>query len=136
MILSAILMGVAALGAAAMGLKYGLGPVPAPYHTQIMARDGAGAGGESTLHVLTALYRVLGGALVAVALLIAALAVGPIRDGEVWAVVVAAVAGLLVAVPGTLVPLRVERATGVATPWKISAIFAIVLLAGLGTSVL
>ncbi len=136
MVFSSILMGVAALGAAAMGVKYGFGPVPATYHAEIIGKDGAGATGQNTLHVLTALYRVLGGALIAVALLVAALALGPIRAGAFWAVFVATLAGLCVAVPAAIVPFRVERATGIATPWKVGAIFAVVLLLGLGASVL
>ncbi|WP_137699677.1 hypothetical protein [Marimonas lutisalis] len=123
-------MGIAALGAALMGAKYGFGPVPADYHAQIVEKDGAPPGTHLLL-VLTALYRTLAGALFAVAILVAALALGPIRAGEVWAVLLAAVAGLCVAVPAALVPLRVERATGVGTPWKIGVLSGVLILAGL-----
>lgn len=133
--LASILLSLAALGAAIMGAKYAFGPVPALYHARILARDGADPG-ENVIMILTVLYRVLGGALFAVAAFVAYLAIGPVRDGNFSATLIAVVAGLCVAGPATLLPFRVERATGIGTPWRVGAILAVVLLAALGASAL
>ena len=101
-----------------MALKYGRGPVPASYHREIMGESIP----ENVLGVIRALYRVFGAALAALAVAGAALALGPLAQGAQWAKLVIFVVVLLVAVPSTLVPWQVEKATGVRTPWRIAAI--------------
>jgi hypothetical protein len=113
-----ILYCLAMAGTAAMALKYGRGPVPVSYHRDIIG-DPIPA---NVLTVLRVLYRVLGAALAALALAGAALALGPLAQGAVWAKFVIFATVLLVAVPSTMVPRQVEKATGVRTPWRVAAI--------------
>ncbi len=106
------------VGVVAMALKYGRGPVPASYHKDIMGDQIP----ENILGVLHALYRVLGAAFAALALAGVALALGPLAQGAEWAKFVIFAVVMLVAVPSTMVPWQVEKATGVRTPWRFAAI--------------
>lgn len=106
------------VGVVAMALKYGRGPVPASYHKDILGEPIS----ENVLMVLNALYRVFGAALAALALAGAALAIGPLAQGALWAKFVIFAVVMVVAVPSTIVPRQVEKSTGVRTPWRIAAI--------------
>ncbi len=120
---------LAALGLLAMAAKYGLGPVPVDYHASIIAADGEITPGVRK--VLLALYRVMGAAMGTAGLLTLVLALGPVRTGQTWAALAIFVAGALVAVTGAWVPYRVERDTGVRTPWRLAAVAGLLLAAGL-----
>jgi hypothetical protein len=113
---SVILYCVASLGAVAFAAKYGLGPVPADYHAEILGSDGGAT--ESAKLVLTVVYRVMAGALLAFAVLALAVALGPLSSDALWAKLVLPAASLAVAGPSLTLPRRVERATGVRTPWR------------------
>jgi len=135
MIISTLLLCVAVGGAIAMGAKYAFGPVPATYHAEIIAKDGATAG-HHTLMVLEVLYRVMGSALISMAILMLFLALGPVRAGDMMALVVAVAAASVVAVPSGLVAYRIEKTAGVKTPWRVSAILQGVLVLALVAAIL
>lgn len=128
--LSVALFCLVGLGAFAMGLRYSTSAVPASYHAEILAANGAELDGNLTL-VLTALYRGFGGALVALAVAMVCLALWPVAAGNLPAAFGAFLAGTIVAGSTILTPLRVERATGVRTPWRIAAGLQLVLVAAL-----
>jgi hypothetical protein len=105
-------------GMAAMALKYGRGPVPLDYHKDILGDPIP----EDVLTVIGALYRVFGAAMAALALAGAALALGPLAQGAMWAKFIIFAVILLVAIPSMIVPRQVENATGVRTPWRVAAV--------------
>lgn len=113
---SVILYCVAAIGAAAFAAKYALGPVPADYHAEILGRDGGAT--ENAKQILSVVYGVMAGALLAFAILEIAIALGPLSSGALWAKLVLPVASLAVAAPSVLLPRSVEQITGVRTPWR------------------
>ena len=113
------------LGAA----KYGRGPVPLTYHKLMLEKEGS----QLTPHqemILRAVYRALGGAMLAVGLFIVALSLGPIRSGELWAEVAVVLAGAAFLSGSYLTPRRIEEATGIQTPWRLSLLMAGLLVAG------
>ena len=113
---SVLLYCIAALGAAANAVKYGRGPIPADYHTEILDRDGGAT--QSAKMILAVVYRVMAGAILAFALLAAAVALGPLASGALWAKLVLPVASVAIAGPAMMMPRNLERATGVRTPWR------------------
>lgn len=134
MLYSTILFCVAAFGAALMGVKYAVGPVPAGYHRKILEKD-AGISDDLRL-VLAALYRVMGGALIGLAVLTAALALGPVAEGDSRAAIAAFAGAAAAAVPAIIVPRQVERASGVRTPWRAGAVLLAIAGAALVLSLL
>jgi hypothetical protein len=113
---------LAMVGVAAMALKYGRGPVPLDYHKDILGDQIP----ETVLTVIHALYRVLGAAMAALALAGAALALGPLAQGAMWAKFVTFAIIVLVAVPSMFVPRQVEKTTGVRTPWRVAGVLLLV----------
>jgi len=114
---------IAALGAAVLGLRYLLGPVPAGYHAEILNRDRVEQP-EGLRLVLTALYRVTGGAILGAALAICLLAFGLTPGAPLGVAMAPALVGLFMGLPGVLLPWNVEKATGVRTPWRLSAVLS------------
>ena len=104
------------MGAAAFAGKYGLGPVPAGYHAEILAREGGATAGAT--RVLTVLYRTMAGALLGFAILAIAVALGPLAAGALRARLVLPVASLAVALPALALTRQVERDTGLRTLWR------------------
>lgn len=121
---------VVALGIAVLAGKYGLGAVPTTYHAGILAASEE-VPGDAQRRVLRTVYRILGGALLACALGMAALALGPLAAGQGWARAVLPAMALALGLPATVMPLGDERATGVRTPWRASA--GLLALAGVAT---
>lgn len=116
-------------GILALAAKYAFGPVPADYHAEIFARAGV-TPPAPVLTILAAIYRSLAGALAAVALAIAALAVVVGLGTARWPLLVLAAMALLVGGAATFATLRVERATGVRTPWRPAAGLTVLVLGG------
>ena len=110
-------------------MKYGRGPVPVTYHRLILEKEGTTLSPHLAL-IVTALYRAFAAALLAVGLLIVALSLGPVRAGELWAEVALLLAGLGFAAGGTLTPYRIEQATGVQAPWRLTLLMAGLLVCG------
>ncbi len=133
--ISIVLFCLAAAGTAAMAAKYGLGPVPADYHGKILENDGKPPS-ENAIRVLRSIYRIMAGALLALALTLAALALIPISQDALWAKLVAFFAGGLVAAPSLLMAYRLEQETGVRTPWRIVLVIIALLIAAFVTSLL
>ena len=129
--LGLVLIGLSVLGILAMAAKFGLGPVPADYHAEILARGGTDPVPSPVVTVLGAVYRALAGLLIAVALGLTALAL-ELRAGG-GAVVFVAMAGMVLAAGGVtaLVTLRVERETGVRTPWRLATALVVMALLGI-----
>jgi len=128
-ILGAILIAVAVLGLLGLAAKYAFGPVPAGYHAEILGRAGRAPDARLTM-VLGALYRALAGALLAVALGLVALA----WTGGWLAMLALAAMVLAVGLPSGLATWRVERATGVRTPWRAAAGLSALALLGAALS--
>lgn len=110
-------------------LKYGRGPVPLAYHRDILDKEGTELTPHMTM-VLTALYRALAGAMLAMGVMIVALSLGPVRAGAFWAEVAVLLAGAAFVAGSSVTPYRVELASGVQTPWRLSLLIGAVLLAG------
>lgn len=120
---------VAAIGLLAMAAKFGVGAFPAPHHAQALQRDGIRLTPNLTL-VLRGIYRTMAGGFAGLAVLIAYLAIGPLRQGVHGAEYFGLLAGLVAGVPATLASRRLEVATGVSSPWKIAAALTIVVVVG------
>ncbi len=116
-------------GILALAAKFAFGPVPADYHGEILSRAGVEPA-PAVLTILGAVYKVLAGALAAVALAIAALvlvvALGDVR----WPLLVVVAIALLVGGIAAFIMQGVERATGVRTPWRRAAGLTVLVLAG------
>lgn len=110
-------------------VKYGRGPVPVTYHRLILEQEGKPLSPHQTL-ILTALYRALAGAMLAIGLLIVALSLGPIRAGALWAESALLLAGAAFVSGSAVTPYRVEQITGVQTPWRLSLVIGGLLVAG------
>lgn len=109
--------------------KYGMGPVPLTYHKLMLEKEGTTLTPYLTL-VLTALYRALGGVMLALGLLIIALTLGPIRVGAFWAEIAVLLAAAAFLAGSGLTPYRVEQETGIQTPWRLSLLISGLLLFG------
>ncbi|WAJ28942.1 hypothetical protein [Antarcticirhabdus aurantiaca] len=116
-----LLLSAALLATAA---KYAFGPVPAPHHRQALENDGVPLA-PNLLVLLKALYVPMAAAFAAVAILIAALALGPIARGEIWASMAATGAALVLGLPTTYGTWHFERATGVRGPAKLAAVLTL-----------
>lgn len=113
------------LGAA----KYGSGPVPLTYHKLMLDKEGS----QLTVYqemILRAVYRALGGAMLAIGLFIIALSLGPIRQGELWAEVALLLAAAAFLSGSYLTPRRIEDATGIQTPWRLALLMSGLLVCG------
>ena len=113
------------LGAA----KYGRGPVPVTYHRLILEKEGSSLTPHMTL-ILTGVYRAFAGTMLALGLMIVALSLGPARTGELWAEAALLLAGFAFVAGSSLTPYRVERITGVQTPWRLSLVIGGLLCLG------
>jgi hypothetical protein len=125
----------AALGTFAMAIVYGVAPVPTAYHREILKMDGSDKGANA-LRIISALCRVLGGAFAALAFMLVWLALVPISADVFSAKLAALVAGLAVAIPSLIIPLQIEKDTGIRTPWRIAGILLLVILVAFVLSVL
>lgn len=130
MSLSVVLFCIAGLGALAMGLKYSVSPVPMRYHAEMLGAA-ADPPSDGLRNVLTGLYRAFGGALSGLALAIICLALWPIAAGNLPAATGTFLAGSFAATATALAALKLERRTGVRTPWRIAAGLEVVLVAAL-----
>lgn len=110
-------------------MKYGQGPVPVTYHRLILEKEGTALSPSQTL-ILTGLYRAFAGCMLGFGLLVVALSLGPILQGELWAEVALLLAGAAFVAGSTVTPRRIEEATGVQTPWRLSLVIGGLLLAG------
>jgi hypothetical protein len=120
--LAAVLFIVAAM-------KYGMGPVPLNYHKLILDKERTALTPYQSM-ILRGLYRALAGALLAIGLLIIALSLGPVREGELWAEVAVLLAGGAFVSGSYLTPRRVEEETGVQTPWRLALLMGGLLVIG------
>ncbi len=122
MLIAAVILNcLAAVLLIVSAMKYGRGPVPLTYHAEMLEKEGTTLTPYQTL-ILRALYRALAGGMLAVAILIIALALGPVMADELWAQVALALAGGAFAASGIITPRAVEEATGVQTPWRLSSL--------------
>lgn len=113
------------LGAA----KYGRGQVPLTYHKLILEKEGSELSVGQKL-ILRAVCRALGGAMLAIGLLIIALTLGPVLSGELWAEVALLLAGAAFVSGSYFTPRGIEEATGVQTPWRLSLLIGGLLVGG------
>lgn len=110
-------------------MKYGRGPVPLTYHREMLEKEGTRLTPFLTM-MLTALYRAFAGAMLAIGLLIVALSLGPVRQGELWAEVALLLAGVAFVAGSSITPHAVEQATGVQTPWRLALLMGGLLAGG------
>lgn len=109
--------------------KYGRGPVPLTYHKLMLEKEGTGLTEYQSM-ILRALYRGLGGTMLAIGVLIIALTLGPVRSGELWAEVALLLAGFGFVSGSYATPRRIEEATGIQTPWRLALLMGGLLCAG------
>lgn len=138
MTVALILYAVVALGLLAMAAKFGLGPVPAPHHGAALTQDGVAMTPKLEM-VLRGVYQAMAGAYLALAIIVAWLAFGPLREGQSWAAWLIAVAGLCTGAPAAFRARQVQQATGTTTPWLAAAaltalavVASIIALAAIG----
>jgi hypothetical protein len=129
---STILLCIAALGIAGLAAKYLLGPAPADYHINILKHDGVDVT-DGHKRVFRALYLILGCLILSLSLTLVVLALIPIAQNLLWAKLTVLFIGAVTALGACVVPFRIEKETGVRTPWRpaagvIALIFVAVLL--------
>ncbi len=127
LIYSTILLCIAALGVAGLAAKYLLGPAPADYHIKILQHDGVDVT-DGHKRVFRALYLVLGCMALSLASILAILALIPIAQDMFWAKLAVLIIGVITAVGACGVPYRVEKETGVRTPWRPAACIIVILI--------
>ena len=126
-----ILFYLAAATMLAIGLRFSRTPAPLDYHAAILASDGTPTT-DSLLGVLTALYRVIGGAFVAMGLLVAFVAHFVLTpDSDLILKFLLPFAILCGGAPAVTAPRRIEQMTGIRTPWRIALLVVLIgLVAG------
>ena len=116
--LSVVLYLLASLGVMAMGVKYIRAILPLDYHAEIT--KGTELSPE-TLRVFGALYKVMGGAILALGFVMVMLTLFGVWNDLIWAKLTLFIGTLIAGAFTTLVPRQVESETGVRTPWRIAA---------------
>ena len=127
--LAVLLFLAVAVGLAALGARYALGPAPADYHAEILRRAGAEIHVE-VVRGTRALNVVLGASLLALAAMVAFLAVYGVWADLFWAKLARLAGLLIVGLPTLSMTRRVQAETGVVTPSRPAAV--LVGVGGLG----
>lgn len=125
-----ILICLAALGYAALGMRYMRIQGPMIHHAAILSHDGIEVE-EGYNGTFRAIYRLVGSVMLCMAVVLAGLALFPIYRGETWAYVVVMIMTGLMAYGGCLAQYRVEVRTGVRMAWRPAAIVQVLILLGL-----
>ncbi|MGB7336350.1 MAG: hypothetical protein WBD01_11230 [Salaquimonas sp.] len=110
----------------AFAAKFILGPAPADYHQKIIEASGAVIE-EGHRKVFRAVYQVMGGSFIALAISIIGLAIFGVLNGVVWAKFLIFCVGLFASVSAMIVTRAMEDRTGVKTPWKAAAMLTVIL---------
>lgn len=110
------------LGIFAMGLKYVRAKPPLDYHANIMKTQKPST---ETVIVLGALYKVMGGSLLALGFVMAMVTVFGVWNDLLWAKFATLVGGLTAGGFAIVVPRNAENRTGVRTPWRIAAMLTL-----------
>jgi len=127
LIAGVILYLAVATGIIAMAAKYIRATPPIDYHARIMESD---TPGEGTITVIGALYKVMGGALLALGVLLGLVTLFGVMENLLWAKLATLAGSLIAGGFAVLVPREVERLTGVRTPWRPAAVLtALAILA-------
>ena len=119
LIAGVVLYLLVAAGVLAMAAKYAFGPAPAAHHEKAIRADGT----EPTIAtriVLRVIYIPMAAACAAFAVVVIVLALGPIREGELWACITATVAALVLGVPTSASSWWFEKSTGVRGPYRVA----------------
>jgi len=123
----ALLYLAVAAGVIAMAAKYIGATPPLDYHARIMTSDSPG---EGTVAVIGALYKVMGGALLALGVLLGLVTLFGVMENLLWAKLANLAGSLIAGGFAALAPREVERLTGVRTPWRpAAALTALAILA-------
>jgi hypothetical protein len=112
-----ILFYIVAAGIAALGARYAFAKVPTGYHAAVYKSTGA-ALNDSTLVVLSGLYRVVGGISFALALAIAGITALLLPAAPKEASVLIGLCALLAGLPSGLIAYQIARKYDVNSPWK------------------
>lgn len=128
-----LLQALAAIGVIAMGAKYVLATPPIDYHAEITREEDIGG---ATLKVIGALYKVMGGGFLSLGTMLLLITLFGVWEDLLWAKLTALAGGLLAGGFAVLVPRKVEQATGVRTPWRISAALTATIMLAFFLSVL
>jgi hypothetical protein len=123
------LLCLSALGVAELAAKYLFGPAPMAYHAEILAYDGVEVT-DGHGRVFRAIYRVLGCLSLALAVTLAVLALIPVAQGMLWAKLTILGIGGISVIGAFGVPYRVEKTTGLRTPWHPAAVLFLIMLVG------
>lgn len=102
----------------AMAAKYIRATPPLDYHARIMETDSPG---EGTVTVIGALYKIMGGAWLALGAVLGLITVFGVMENLLWAKLATLTGSLIAGGFALLVPRDVERLTGVRTPWRVAA---------------
>jgi hypothetical protein len=136
MLMAAVILDIlAAAGLSALAAKYFFGPAPADYHGNMLTAGGTDIDDTMRL-VFAAINRAFGGALFALSLTIAALAVFGVTADMMWAKVVIVLAALLAGVPAASVAYAAEKKTGQKTPWRAAAVLVAIAVVAFVISLL
>jgi len=134
LLVSVILSLLAAIGTVAIALKYILGPAPAGYHREMIAAQG-GEISDVVVKITWALNKVFGFSLVGIALAMAGLAIFGVYADIFWAKALLLLVGAAVCVPLAAVTFKMEKATGVKTPWRPAVIMLAITVTAFGFSI-
>jgi len=134
--LAAALNFFASLAIALLGFRYLLGPVPAKYHAEIIQSWGMAIDTpQKTL--FKAINVIFGFVLITLSVGMASVTYfGILLEGLLWAKILIVVMGLLSGLPMTAIAYRMERQTGVRTPWRPAGALVGVIICAFGISLL
>jgi hypothetical protein len=118
LIAGVILYLAVAAGMIAMAAKYMRATPPLDYHARMMESDNPG---EGTITVIGALYKIMGGAWLALGVVLGLITVFGVMENLLWAKLATLTGSLVAGGFALLVPRDVERLTGVRTPWRVAA---------------
>lgn len=106
-----------AFGLVALSTKYLFGPAPADYHAEILVAGGIEITGPLP-GVFKAANTVIGSGFLSIALGSAALVWFGVQADLLWAKFAVLAMALLAGIPSSEIARRLEKATGVKTPWR------------------
>lgn len=118
MLMTAVIINLlVAFGLVALSTKYLFGPAPTDYHAEILVAGGIEITG-SVPGVFKAVNTVIGSGFLSIALGSTALVWFGVQADLLWAKLAVLAMALLAGIPSSEVARRMEKTTGVKTPWR------------------
>ncbi|MFK7901316.1 MAG: hypothetical protein AB8B49_00575 [Nitratireductor sp.] len=123
-----------ATGLALLAAYYLFGPVPTSYHAKILEKWKLEIQPQHKIG-FQAINLILGALLLALSLCIFVVTSFAITQGILWAKLLIASMGLITGCPATYIAYKIEKATGVKTPWRIALAMTLCMILAFALSI-